>query len=77
MKLFNFWTIGVKVNWFCVCCYHPNAANDHYATSLGNIDDKMLAIGDGHFGNNKVEIFDIISNTWSYLLMSYPYCGEQ
>ena len=28
MKLFNFWTIGVKVNWFCVCCYHPNAAND-------------------------------------------------
>ena len=33
MKLFNFWTIGVKINWFGICRYHPDTTN--YTEKLG------------------------------------------
>ena len=43
---------------------HPSAVNDHYATTLGNLDNNVLAVGDGVSGN-KVELFDISTNTWT------------
>ena len=27
MKLFNFWTIGVKINWLGIRCYHPDTTD--------------------------------------------------
>ena len=27
MKLFNFWTIGVKIDWLGICRYHPDTTN--------------------------------------------------
>ena len=54
---------------------HPNSVSDHYCTSLGNIDNKVLTVG--HYynasGDKKVEMFDINSNTWS-TKSSFPYC---
>ena len=52
---------------------HPNAANDHYDTSLGNIENKVLAVGSTN--NNKVELLDISSNTWT-TKATFPYCSS-
>ena len=56
---------------------HPNSANDHYSTSLGNLDNKVLTVGCGTTtGNKKVEIFDINANTWA-TKTSFPYCSSK
>ena len=53
---------------------HPNSVNDHYLTTLGDIENKVLAVGDGGSGSNKVEIFDINSNKWT-TKKSFPYAS--
>ena len=53
---------------------HPNSVNDHWKTSLGNIENKVLALG-GLTENNNVEIFDINSNTWT-TKTSIPFCSD-
>ena len=42
---------------------HPNSVNDHYRSILGDIENKILAVGGLSTSNNKVELFDISSNT--------------
>ena len=54
---------------------HPNSANTHYQTTLGDIENKILAVGDWD-KNNKVELFDISSNTWS-MKTSFPFCSSE
>ena len=58
---------------------HPDTVNDHYATSLGNIDNKVLAVG-GYLssttGNNKVELFDTDTNQWT-TKTSFPFCSSR
>ena len=55
---------------------HPDAINDHHKTSLGNIDNKVLAVGaHGNAGNTEVEIFDINTNTWTNQT-SFPFCSS-
>jgi len=53
---------------------HPDAVNDHYSTSLGNIENKIFAVG-SYYENTKVEIFDINSNTWT-AKTSFPFCSR-
>ena len=57
---------------------HPSSVNDHYLTSLGNIENKILAVGAvGDMDkNNKVELFDISSNTWSPKT-SFLFCSSE
>ena len=56
---------------------HPNSVNPHYETTLGDIENKVLAVGDfSSTKNNKVEIFDISSNTWS-TKTSFPFCSSE
>ena len=52
---------------------YPNSVNSHFRTSLGDIENKILAVGD-YPSNNKVELFDISSNTWS-TKTSFPFCS--
>ena len=53
---------------------HPSSVNDHYNTSLGNIENKILAVG-GHLPSTlKVELFDINENKWT-TKTSFPYCS--
>ena len=52
---------------------HPNSVNDHYKTTLGEIVNKILAVGDQ--ANIKVELFDINSNSWT-TKTSFPYCSS-
>ena len=56
---------------------HPSAVNDHYITTLGNLDNSVLAVGDGgNYGfNNKVELFDISTNTWT-TKSSFSFCSS-
>ena len=58
---------------------HPNSVNSHYDTSLGEIENKILAVGE-YYGsitkNNNVELFDISSNTWS-TKTSFPFCSSK
>ena len=44
--------------------YYSEATNDHYQTTLGNLDYKPLAFGSASTRNNFVEAFDFESNTW-------------
>lgn len=53
---------------------HPNSVHDHYKTSLGNIDNKVLAVG-SEDDNTEVELFDINSNKWT-TKKSFPFCKE-
>ena len=58
---------------------HPPSVNNHYLTTLGNIENKILAVGDGgnnNEGNNKVELFDINSNSWT-TKTSFPFSSTQ
>ena len=44
---------------------HPDTVSDHHLTTLGNINNQVLAVGGVSQNNNQVEIFDIVSNTWT------------
>ena len=44
-------------------------------TTLGNIENKVVAVGSWVAGNAKVEIFDINSDTWTSKT-SFPFCSE-
>ena len=50
---------------------HRNSLYDHKYSSLGDIENKILAVG-GSLGN-EVEQFDINSNTWT-TKVSFPFC---
>ena len=54
---------------------HPNTVNDHHIGTLGDIQNKILAVGGSNTSNNKVELFDINSNTWT-TKTSFPYCSS-
>ena len=54
---------------------HPNSVSRHEWATLGDIDNKVIAVGD-HYRNNEVEVFDIKSNTWT-MQTSCPYCSYQ
>ena len=53
---------------------HPNSSSNHAKTSLGNINNKVLAVGHYKAGN-KVEIFDIDTNAWT-TKTAYPFCSR-
>ena len=55
---------------------HPKTVHDHYITSLGDLENKILAVGSHSTMNTKVELFDIDSNTWT-TKSSFPYCSSQ
>ena len=55
---------------------HPDSVNSHYSASLGNIENKIVAVGSLDPENTKVEIFDINSNTWT-TKTSFPFCSSQ
>ena len=58
---------------------HPNSPNSHYSTTLGDIENKILAVGEYQSSdskNNKVELFDISSNTWS-TKTSFLFCASE
>ena len=58
---------------------HPNSVNSHWQTTLGDIENKILAVGyysNSSKKNNKVELFDISSNTWS-TKTSFPFCSSE
>ena len=55
---------------------HPNSVNNHFATTLGDIENKILAVGSLGPANNKVELFDINSNEWT-TKTSFPYCSTE
>ena len=52
---------------------YPNATHDHFYTTLGDIGNKIVAVGGSL--SNKVELFDINSNTWT-MQPSFPYCSK-
>ena len=54
---------------------HPDSVNSHYFTSLGDIENKIVAVGSYIPENTKVEIFDINSNTWT-TKTSFPFCSK-
>ena len=54
---------------------HPNSANNHSRTTLGDIENNILAVGDDN-DNTEVELFDISSNTWT-TKTSFPYCSAR
>ena len=49
-----------------------NSKNEHYYTTLANIDDAPLAVGANNPNTNKAEILNISSNTWTEIA-DYPY----
>ena len=51
---------------------HPNAAIYHNSITLGGIQNRVLAIGGLTV---EVELFDIISNSWSKK-KPFPFCTE-
>ena len=57
---------------------HRNSINPHWQTKLGDIENKILAVGavgdmDKYY---KVELFDISSNRWS-TQTSFPFCSSE
>ena len=54
---------------------HPDTVFDHNYTSLGNIANKVLAVGGNSSGNNQVEIFDIETNRWT-TNSSFAFCSR-
>ena len=42
---------------------HPDTTNDHKNISIGNINNKVIAVGGR--SSNELEIFDIGTNTWT------------
>ena len=51
---------------------HADSKNGHFRTTLANIEDALLAVGGFGPNNNKAEILDISSNTWTEVA-DYPY----
>ena len=56
--------------------YHRDSVNDHYDSKLGDIGNKVLAVGSYSPSDNKVELFDIDSNTWTSKA-SFPFCSTR
>ena len=56
--------------------YYLPAANDHYQTSLGNLNNQLVAIGSASKRNNIVELFDFESNTWT-MQSEFSYCSME
>ena len=54
---------------------HPNSVYDHRRSTLGNIENKVIAVGSWGPLNLQVELFDISSNTWT-TKKPFPYCSE-
>ena len=42
---------------------YPDTTNDHKMISIGNINNKVIAVGG--WSSNELEIFDIATNTWT------------
>ena len=51
---------------------HADAKNEHYYTSLANIDGSPLVVGGSSPDTKKVEIYDISTNKWTEVA-DYPY----
>ena len=56
--------------------YYSNATNDHYQTTLGNLNNQLVAIGSASKRNNIVETFDFESNTWT-MQSEFSYCSME
>ena len=56
--------------------YYLPAANDHYQTTLGNLNNQLVAIGSASKRNNIVETFDFESNTWA-MQSEFSYCSME
>ena len=56
--------------------YYSNATNDHYQTTLGNLNNQLVAIGSASKRNNIVETFDFESNTWA-MQSEFSYCSME
>ena len=58
---------------------HPNSVNDHFLTTIGGMENKILAVGgsgdDSGTKNTKVELFDIVTNRWT-TKSSFPFCSS-
>ena len=54
---------------------HPKSENFHYLSKLGDIENKIVAVGSYLNENTKVEIFDINSNKWT-TKTSFPFCSK-
>ena len=52
---------------------HPSTTHDHDSIALGDIDNKVLAVGSRSPLNLDVEIFDIETNTWK-TKTQFPFC---
>ena len=55
---------------------HLNAINHHSHTPIADIEGKLLAVGGHSPDNNKTEIFDIDTNTWT-AKSEFPFCSER
>lgn len=55
---------------------HPNAASKHFQTTLGDLENKILAVGGYSTSNKIVEVFDISSNKWS-TKTAFPWCSSR
>ena len=56
--------------------YYLPAANDHYQTTLGNLNNQLVAIGSASNRNNIVETIDFESNTWT-MQSEFWYCSME
>ena len=54
---------------------HPDSAFSHYKAPLGNIENKVVAIGNYGEPGHKSEIFDIPSNKWT-TQNDYEFCQK-
>ena len=55
---------------------HPNSINDHYLTTIGDIGNKIVAVGGYDTHTTNVELFDIDSNKWT-TKTPFPYCSTR
>ena len=54
---------------------HPDTTFNHGLTSLGNINNKVLAVGGSSANENHVEIFDIDTDNWT-TKTEFPFCSR-
>ena len=54
---------------------HRSASQGHHATSLGNLNNQVLAVGGESSATLATELMNISSNTWS-TKSPYPYCDQ-
>jgi len=54
---------------------HPDSAWPHTHTTLGNVNNLVIAVGDWQSKNIQVEQFNIATNSWS-TRAPYPYCSK-